>query len=103
MVGAIPDREETMRGLLFAAIVASALCLTSTAMAELTEWGSDDCKAIAGGDPSYCRTDDCKGIVKKDASYCRSDDCKGMAKGDPSYCRNENCKAIVKKDKSYCR
>jgi hypothetical protein len=72
-------------------------------LADVTMWGSGDCKALAEGDSSYCTTDDCKGIVKKDSSYCKSDFCKGVARMDASYCGSDSvCKAIAKKDKSYC-
>ena len=40
--------------------------LTADGLADVTRWGSGDCKALASGDSSYCTTDDCKGIVKAD-------------------------------------
>jgi hypothetical protein len=53
-------------------LLVSAWLLSGVSTAgDLTEWAGGDCKALAKGDPSYCRTDNCKAIVKKDASYCR--------------------------------
>ncbi len=85
-------------------VTSSLLCLlTGTGLADISGWGGGDCRALAGGDSSYCTTDDCKGIVKHDSSYCKTDDCKAWAKGDSSYCTTDDCKGIVKHDKSYCR
>ena len=96
----------TMKKLFGAGIVTSGLLLllTGTGLADVSGWGGGDCRALAGGDASYCTTDDCKGIVKHDKSYCRTDFCKGVASGDASYCNSDaTCKAIAKRDKSYCR
>jgi hypothetical protein len=46
------------------AVVVFVLAGVAIARADLTDWGGDDCKGIATGDASYCRSDNCKAIAK---------------------------------------
>jgi hypothetical protein len=57
-----------MRKMIWPVVVSLALASLAVAWADVTDWGGDDCRALASGDASYCKTDDCKGIAKRDKS-----------------------------------